>query len=264
MENTLFAGRQGVVARALYLAQRIRIQGIDWTERLAVSPLALRAGASGVAVIFRYGVVVLFGLDPAEEAAFVHALGPMLEASYPEGESDQAQLILEAGSEDRVEPAGIVVSEFTVERLQLVADVLAKSLVLGHHEVGINENFDRIEPMASTLREKGRGGRQSRELVRHIGDTLSIQGRMVGLVEVHDKPELLWESPQLGRFYSRLAEEYELAERHRALERKLDVISRTAETLLNLLQSKRSLRVEWYIVILIVVEIVIMIGEKTF
>ena len=42
------------------------------------------------------------------------------------------------------------------------------------------------------------------------------------------------------------------------------MISRTAETLLGLLQSKRSLRVEWYIVILIVIEIVIMIGEKAF
>jgi uncharacterized Rmd1/YagE family protein len=264
MENTFFADRERIVARAFYLAQRTRMQGIDRTERLALSPLTLRAGASGIAVIFRYGVVVLFGLDGAEEAAFLHTLAPMLEVPHPESESDEVQLLLEAGGEDRVEPAGIVVSEFTAERLQLVADVLAKSVVLGHHEVAINENFDRIEPMASTLREKGRGVRQSRELVRHIGDTLSIQGRMVGLVEVHDKPELLWESPQLGRFYSRLAEEYELGERHRALERKLDVISRTAETLLGLLQSKRSLRVEWYIVILIVIEIVIMIGEKAF
>ena len=264
MENTLFAGRQRIAARAFYLAQRTRMQGIDRTERLALSPLTQRAGASGSVVIFRYGVVVLFGLDDAEEAAFLRTLGPMLQAPHAERESDEVQVILEAGGEDRIEPTGIVVSEFTVERLQLVADVLAKSLVLGHHEVAINENFDRIEPMASTLREKGRGGRQSRELLRHIGDTLAIQGRMVGLVEVHDKPELLWESPQLGRFYSRLAEEYELDERHRALERKLDVIARTAETLLGLLQSKRSLRVEWYIVILIVVEIVIMIGEKAF
>ena len=264
MENTLFADRQRIAARAFYLAQRIRMQGVDRTERLALSPLTLRAGASGIAVIFRYGVVVLFGLDAAEEEAFLHALGPMLEVPYTERESDEVQLIVEAGGEGRVEPTGIVVSEFTVEPLQLVADVLAKSVVLGHHEVTINENFDRIEPMASTLREKGRGGRHSRELLRHIGDILAIQGRMVGLVEVHDKPELLWESPQLGRFYSRLAEEYELGERHRALERKLDVISRTAETLLGLLQSKRSLRVEWYIVILIVIEIVIMIGEKAF
>ena len=59
----------------------------------------------------------------------------------------------------------------------------------------------------------------------------------------------------------RLEDEYELRERHVALERKLDLISRTAETLLDLMQHKRSLRVEWYIVILIVIEILLTLYE---
>ena len=105
---------------------------------------------------------------------------------------------------------------------------------------------------------------QGRELLRHIGDTLSIQGKMVGRVEVQEKPELLWESPELEQLYLRLEDEYELQERHLALERKLELIARTAETLLELLQHKRSLRVEWYIVILILVEIMITLHEKLY
>jgi uncharacterized Rmd1/YagE family protein len=46
-----------------------------------------------------------------------------------------------------------------------------------------------------------------------------------------------------------------------ALERKLQVISNTAETLLDLLQTQQSQRVEWYIVILIVVEIALTLYE---
>jgi required for meiotic nuclear division protein 1 len=80
---------------------------------------------------------------------------------------------------------------------------------------------------------------------------------MVWRVELSDKPEILWERPELERLCSRLEIEYELRERHRALDRKLELISRTAQTLLELLQSKRSLRVEWYIVALIVVEIIL-------
>lgn len=48
---------------------------------------------------------------------------------------------------------------------------------------------------------------------------------------------------------------FELKERAYALGRKLELITRTAETLLDLLQAQRSLRVEWYITILIVIEI---------
>ncbi len=78
---------------------------------------------------------------------------------------------------------------------------------------------------------------------------------MVARVEVSEKPEILWDHPELERIYLRLQDEYEVRERHLALERKLDLIARTVETLLDLLQHDRSLRVEWYIVILIVVEI---------
>jgi len=80
---------------------------------------------------------------------------------------------------------------------------------------------------------------------------------MVWRAEVGEKPEVLWENPELERLYPRLAEEYELRERHLALERKLDLIARTAQTLLDLLQHQRSLRVEWYIVVLILVEILL-------
>jgi uncharacterized Rmd1/YagE family protein len=84
-----------------------------------------------------------------------------------------------------------------------------------------------------------------------------MQHKMVGRVETGEKPELLWEHPELERLYARLAEEYELRDRDRALDRKLELISRTAETLLGLVQSRSSMRVEWYIVALIIAELLL-------
>lgn len=85
---------------------------------------------------------------------------------------------------------------------------------------------------------------------------------MMGRVEVSEKPELLWDHPEHERLYLRLEDEYELSERHAALDRKLSLLSRTAQTVLSILQDKRTLRVEWYITILIVIEIFITLGEK--
>jgi required for meiotic nuclear division protein 1 len=42
-----------------------------------------------------------------------------------------------------------------------------------------------------------------------------------------------------------------------ALDRKLDVVCRTVEPLLGLVQTRSSLRVEWYIVLLIIAEILL-------
>lgn len=89
-----------------------------------------------------------------------------------------------------------------------------------------------------------------------------VEHKMVGRVEVAEKPDLLWDHPQLERVYARLVDEYELSERHRALEHKLELISRTAETVLGLVHANRSLRVEWYIVILILFDILLSLYEK--
>jgi len=115
--------------------------------------------------------------------------------------------------------------------------------------------FDRIGLLAVALQRGGRGGSQANELLREIGDVLLTEHKMVGHVEVLEKPDVLWEHAELERSYARLRNEYELRERERALNRKLELVSRTVATLLELIQNKRSLRVEWYIVLLILLEI---------
>jgi required for meiotic nuclear division protein 1 len=95
-----------------------------------------------------------------------------------------------------------------------------------------------VQATAGASRQ-GRIGSRGRELQRHIGNVLAIQHKMVGRVETGEKPELLWEYLGLERLYVRLAVEYELRDRDRALDRKLDVISRTVETLLELLPNPK-------------------------
>ena len=84
---------------------------------------------------------------------------------------------------------------------------------------------------------------------------------MVGRVEVSEKPERVWNRRDLYQVYARMAEEYELGERDRAVSRKLELLGRAAGTFLDVLGNRRSLHVEWYIVALIVVEIVLLIYD---
>ena len=208
------------------------------------------------------GVFVLFGLTAVEEVAFLDNIKAFVTSPMEEVESEELDVRVQVDRNEGMEEKAVIVKSFSVERIQVVADVLAKSVVLAFYEASVGRSFDRIEPFAEKLHSEGSGGQQARDFVRHIGDTLIIQAKMVGRAEVADKPEVLWEFPGLERFYLSLENEYEIRERHIALERKLDLISRTAETLLDLLHNKRSLRVEWYIVILIVVELLVSLVGK--
>jgi uncharacterized Rmd1/YagE family protein len=257
------AGAVDVVpVRALLLGERLDTRALERDKPLGVAPLTVAIPGAipggGVAVLFRYGAVVLFGPAAAAMDKFVASLMPWVTAALPLPERDDARILIRPELDQHVDSAGnIVLRERTTERLQLVADILAKGLVLSYYETRIAEIFDGIEPLAAMLREKGRAGARGKELLRQIGDVLLIQQKMVGRVETDEKPELLWEHPELERLYMRLAEEYELRDRDRALDRKLDVISRTVETLLGLVQTRSSLRVEWYIVLLIVAELLL-------
>ncbi len=250
--------------RALFVGERIDLRTLEKAPKLAMAPLVVAAGERGCAVLFRYGAVVLCNLSPLEEASFLEQLKPFIQEPFPPEaiETEEVDVRLDPQGQDRVEAGEIHLKDLAFPRLQVVAIILAKSVVLAYYESKVSQVFERIEPLALTLQRSGRGWRRARQLLRYIGETLLIQHRMVGRVEVLEKPEFLWEHAELDRFYLRLEEEYELPERHRVLERKLDLISRTAETLLDLLQSSRSLRVEWYIVALIAVEIVLGLWER--
>ena len=255
-----FGDQRQLSGHALYIGQRLDIKGFERARRLATAPLMVSAGSQGAAVLFRYGVAVLFGLNAVEKLAFLKDIERFIVQPFAQYEAEEITLCL--GSSMSGQGADcLTLDEFNVSRIQVVASVLAKSVILAHYEKELSQTFDRIEPLAVSMQHGGSLKHKGRDLLAHIGDVLMIQGRMVGRVEISEKPELLWEEPQYERLYLRLAEEYELVERHRALERKLDLVSKTAGTLLDLLQDRRTLRVEWYIVILIVVEILLTIYE---
>lgn len=246
-----------VRVRALFIGERLQLRAFESAARLAASPLTVRAGERGVAVLFRYGATVLFELGPVEEVSFLASLQPVINEMVAIPETEEVQIRISPNGEEGVENSVIVLRQVSVDRLQIVADILAKSVVLAHHEKAVAEGFDRVEPLAATLSAKGARVRRVSELLSHIGNSLLIQHKIVGRVEVEEKPDILWEHPELERLYLRLEGEYELRERHIALERKLALISRTAELLLDVMQTKRGLRVEWYIVVLIVIEIML-------
>jgi len=121
--------------------------------------------------------------------------------------------------------------------------------------------FEVIEPFGAELAHSGRSPSNRRQMLRTIGQALLVHHRMSGRVEVEDKPDILWDNPQVERLHARLADEYELKERAAALSRKLRVIDETTRALTDLIDTERSIRLETTIVVLIVVEILIAFYE---
>jgi uncharacterized Rmd1/YagE family protein len=259
--STFIPNGQRLTAHALQVGDRINTTNFDG-EALSAVPFAIRIGENGIAVLFRYGVAVLIGLSSEDERGFLEKLAPRIGGKLAPFEEETATIELASETEDQV-PAGgpIHVREMSPERLLVISDVLAKSVVLANDEREVAKVFEVIEPFARELAAHGRTRRDRKGMLKLIGNALLVQHRVSGRVAVTEKPDALWDRPDLERLYARLEDEYELKERVDALNRKLAVIAETAQTLADIIDTRRALRLEFVVVALIAFEIIVTVYQ---
>jgi uncharacterized Rmd1/YagE family protein len=252
-----------LTARAVLLGERIDTVGLERRDALSATPLAFRVGQSGgMAVVFRYGVVVLIGLDTLAEDEVIRGVIPRVVIPFTMREEETVRLAPAESREERADPDGVVrIADNSPERMLVVADALAKSAALAHDERQVTEVLDAIEPWARTLAEKGRRPASRRAMIRLLGEALLVEHHVSGRVAVSEKPDLLWDRPDLERLYARLEDEYELIERAGILDRKLSLIGQTARLITDLMDTERSLRLEIIVVVLIGMEIVLSVFQ---
>jgi uncharacterized Rmd1/YagE family protein len=243
---------------ALLLADRIDTSNLEHDGAVSTAPLTFKCGQGGFVTVFRYGVAVFTGLTAAEEEDMLGRLRPRLVRPVSPVEEETALIEHNPDKDDQILPGGpIALKTITPDQLIVIADALSKSVVLARDEREVAAVFELVEPFARQLAEHGRTFAGRRAILKHVGNALLVQHRVSGRVAVAEKPDVVWDRPDLERLYSRLQDEYELKERAETLARKLAVISETAELLTDIIDTRRSLRLEIIIVVLIAVELVI-------
>lgn len=250
-------------ARALQLAERIDLKGLEREDQLSINPLAFPVGREGMVALFRFGAAVFIHMNPLQEEEIIAGLKDRLIEPLAERESENVSITIRPGAEDSLTVSGnIELRNAAPERLLLIAEALAVSVALAYDERRIADAFYRIEPVASSLKRKKllRGSRA--DLMSQIGEALLIQQRLAGRIEMADRPDVLWDHPELERLWVKLADDYDLLPRTRAIGQKLEVIRETADAMGDLLATRTSHRLEWYIIILILVEILLGLYDR--
>ncbi len=244
--------------RALLLGERLDVGGLERSDAISTTPFAFRVGEHGLVALFRYGAAVMAGLSPVEEDDLLRKLSARVSGPYMHLEDEVVTVMLDASGDDQIPPGGpLQLKELTPERFLIIADALGKSVALAHNERQVGAVFDVIDPLASTMAAEGTVPGNRKQLLKLVGEALLVGHRMSGRVAVEDKPDVLWDRPELERLFTRLRDEYELTDRASTLADKLGVIQTTTRAITDLIDAQRSLRLEAVIVLLIVFEIVL-------
>ena len=181
---------------ALLLGDRIDTAGLERTDVLSTTPLAFRAGQDGVVTVFRYGVVVLFGMSILEEDEVLRGLHSRIIRPVKQREDETATIEIVADKDEQILPGGpILLKAATPEHMVVIADALAKSVVLARDGREVSSVIEVIEPFARQLADKGRTPEGRRAILKHIGNALLVQHRVSGRVAVAEKPDAVWDRP---------------------------------------------------------------------
>jgi uncharacterized Rmd1/YagE family protein len=226
---------------------------------LASDPLVVEPERGSYAVLTKFGGVAFWNCEPGVIAALVDEIGAMPEAGRRlDDVVDDAEIHL-GETDDRVTFDAIHLRRLTLDRLKLVSMALCQSVALEHFEKEVIAALERFAPVIAKLRARGRLLLSENVVLRHVGFALEVRAAVLANLTLIDQPPELWEDEALARLHAMLREHFDLDERSSAIDRKLAFLNDVNATLMDALNTRKSHRLEWIIIILIAVEIVLFI-----
>lgn len=248
---------------AIHLGKQISLKSIQSKLDFKASykePLVIEYSKARFIVVFKYGVVVFWGITPGDMNKFLLTISPFIVDHFDD--KFEEDLTLKVGRKiDQIKDDQIHLSFLSVEKIALVSMILARSLALERFEQQVEKILKDFELVVNNFTEKGRIGFSGKYLLKKVGMAMSLQHGAVSQLALLDKPDLTWNDLELDRLYNRLEEEFELDDRYQIAAEKLKMLFHNVEFILNLLSERRGVILELIIIFLILIEVLFFIYE---
>lgn len=141
---------------------------------------------------------------------------------------------------------------------------LTQSAKLESFEVVIQKIFNDTKQIPQNLSKKGSISLSRKEIRRKMGE-LFLERNSINLhVNVLDVPEFFWEAPEYEPLYTTVANWLDIETRVEVLNQRLAVVHELFEMLGNELNHQHSCRLEWAIILLIVIEVILTLIRDVF
>jgi len=204
---------------------------------------------------FPYGSIICWGTSIPESKRFLKEAQDFQDEPIKEFEEDDFTYSYD--DEFKIVEDDIVLPDDGIMTKIAISHGLAQSVKLGAFEDTISDAFDKTKHIPDDLAKKGKI-RLSRKQIRKKMGELFIDRSSINLhVDVLDTPEFFWEHPELEPYYAYVANELDIETRGQVLNQRMDVLRELFEMLANEVDNQHSIRLEWTIILLILIEVVV-------
>lgn len=226
---------------------------------LSIDPIMFEPVSGRFVVITKFGVVIYWNANNDVEKEITGELAKFLkDSSVDQRVSDGLEV--ELGKIDSIDFENVSISNLTPDKIKIISLSLAQSIALNKFELEMENALGEIEQYIHQIKYTGKIRLSSKRILKSIGLAISMKYHVISNLTLFDKPEETWEHPELGELFRDIRDYFDLDDRHYAINVKLEFITDNIETLLDVINTQKSMMMELAIVILIVFEIVFFLG----
>ena len=216
--------------------------------------------------IFSFGAAVFFNMPAAEHEYYLsklgislkrvpHAISPLPVDHSGDVTEDDFILNVEPG-QSRIGFNSVTIGELDLNKVQLIAQVLAQSNALELIEREVEDFLEESEKMTLLFKTSTLFNSNRRKLTQFLGESLSARHRMVTQLSLLKEPDKTWEKEDLYFLYKGIFANFDIDERIEKIERMFQLTSQVTELLIELVNARRAEFLEITVIVLIALEII--------
>lgn len=229
---------------------------------LSSNPLVIEPERGSWIYVERFGAVVFWNCSEPVVQAFLKDLEALPDAGSRVGSAQDTLAVHVGSEEDTVGFSTVWLKELTLDKLKIVSLALAQSVALDYFENSVSKAMARFQPVVHAMREEGKLPLNHREVLALVAFAMEIRSVVLENLTLFDDPPESWESESLAHLDSALFDQFDLEERINAINQKLAYLKDAGSTLMEVLNHRKSVRLEWIVIILIAIEVVYFLWKE--
>jgi uncharacterized Rmd1/YagE family protein len=206
--------------------------------------------------VLHFGAVVFWQCPKPVCVAVLEKIQQVMKMDPPRSEVRDDLVVLVGQPEDRVNFKDVWLQNLTLEHVRIISETLGRSVALGRCESSVSLALKNTTPIVQALEARGELTPSAKTILKTVGFTLAVRDAILSKLGLFDDPAETWQSERLSRLHNHLYDHFDIKKRLSGLHEKVSFLSDLNQLLMTLLQNRTSHRLEWIVILLIVIEVI--------
>jgi uncharacterized Rmd1/YagE family protein len=208
--------------------------------------------------ILGYGVVVFVGYETVEKSNLIEFIKKFSEnvlASETDLSENFSLYINNNLNKPIFKSNSVTLPRADHDAIRIITLNVAQSAALDYYDALSLQILNACKLYVDELEHFGRVKISKKNLLKFIGKVKNIKNSIIDNLYILDDPNIVWENENLERIHRQLKEIFDISPRFREVDYRLRIVEDNLVLFTELLQHRESSRLEWIIIILILVEV---------